>query len=74
MNSNRLETNLVVLDKVLVASQVLRDFMISLGRLQEVVSSHLVIFLMNLRNSLEALKEQEAEDHVVGKLLKEVKI
>ena len=74
MNSSRLETNLVVLARDLVAFLALRDFMTSLDRLREGVSSHLVISLTNSRNSLEELKEVDKEDKEVDKQVKEVRI
>jgi len=74
MNNNKQVINSVDLAKDLAASLVLKDSMISLNRLKEVVSSHLVIFSMNLRNSLEVLKEEDPEDNVVAKLSKEGKI
>ena len=74
MNSSRLETNLVVLARDLVAFLALRDFMTSLDRLREGVSSHLVISLTNSRNFLEELKEVDKEDKEVDKQVKEVRI
>jgi hypothetical protein len=75
MNSSRLETNLVVLVRDLVVFLALRDFMTSLDRPREVVSSHLAIFLTNLRNFSEELKEEDQEDkEVVDKKVKEVRI
>ena len=63
------------LDRDSAAFLVSRDFMTNLDKLREVGSSnHLGTFLMNLRNSLEALKEVVQEDHVADRLHKEAKI
>lgn len=65
----------MVLGRVSVDFLALKDFMTSLDRLKEVVSSHLAIYLMNSRNSLEALKLEALGDHRgVPKLDKEEKI
>jgi len=71
-------TNLVALDKDKdsVGSLALKDFMISFDKLGRVdnSSSHLEIYLMNLRSSLVEHKEEVAEAHVVARLDKEERI
>jgi len=73
MNNNRQVTNLVALDKVSVDLEVLTDFMNSFDNLEEDNSSHLEIYLMNLRSSLVEHKEV-GEVHVVPMLDKEERI
>jgi len=70
-------TNLVDSGKALavVDSQVLKDFMISLDKVDSKVdNSHLEIYLMNLKSSLEELKVEVKEVKEVARLDKEEKI